>query len=384
MIDYSVRLQQARSRMAERNIGLMFLPPGANLFYLTGIRRPKADNTDTNAYGDWAVGAFVGLQEGIVLAAPRMGGGYYVDEAQGKPWFKAVRIIKEEESPLDVLREVVGQFNLGNQQVAVAERTWAQTTLALQSILPDNHVVSASSVIDPLRMIKEEGALDLMRKAGQITGAAFEAALAQIQLGMTEYELAQEIDYQYHELGAEYTSFETGIRFNGPDNPVGAGAQRATERKLMPGDSITFDFGCVYKGYCSDFGRSAFVGEPPADYLRVHDIVLRAQAEAMKAMKAGQITAREANAIARGVIQAEGYDEGFTHRLGHGIGITVHEPPFLDQVNDTVLQANMTFTVEPSIRLPGWYSNRVEDVVVVTATGAVSLYTTPRHLYIIE
>jgi Xaa-Pro aminopeptidase len=125
------------------------------------------------------------------------------------------------------------------------------------------------------------------------------------------------------------------------------------------------------------------VGEPPAEYVKVHEIVLRAQKEAMKAMKSGQITAREANAVARGVIEAEGYGDGFTHRLGHGIGITVHEEPFLDNVNDTVLLSNMTFTVEPSIRVPGRFANRVEDVVQVTETGGVSLYDTDHRLYVI-
>jgi len=144
-----------------------------------------------------------------------------------------------------------------------------------------------------------------------------------------------------------------------------------------------FDFGCVLDGYCSDFGRCAFVGEPPEEYRRVHALVLQAQAEAMSAMRAGQVTAAELKAIARRVIEEAGYGEGFTHRLGHGIGVTVHEPPYLDVVDQTVLQANMTFTVEPSVVVPGRFGNRVEDVVLVTERGGQSLNRAPHDLVIV-
>jgi Xaa-Pro aminopeptidase len=146
---------------------------------------------------------------------------------------------------------------------------------------------------------------------------------------------------------------------------------------------VTFDFGCVFNGYASDFGRTAFAGEPPLEYRRMHDLVLTAQAEAMATMRSGAVTAAEANAAARKVLEEAGYGAAFTHRLGHGIGVTVHEPPFLDVMVDTVLHANMTFTVEPSIRIDRGYHNRVEDVVVITDTGAVSLYETDRCLYIV-
>lgn len=384
MIDYAVRLNQARSRMAAQGIGLMFLKPGANLFYLTGIRRQEGDNTDANAYGDWAVGGYIGLRDGIVLTAPRMGGAFFQAEAEGKPWFETVRLILESEDPLDVMRWAAGRFDPRGQKIALDDRAWAQTTLAFRRLFPDTEFVLASSVLDEMRMIKEEAALDLMREAGRITDAAFQSAIAMLKPGVTELEVASEIDYQIKRLGADYTSFATGIRFTGPGRTTPSAMGRVTARRLEPGDSITFDFGCVYQGYCSDFGRSAFVGDPPAEYVRIHEIVLRAQREAMQAMKAGQITAREANRIARSVIEAEGYGEGFTHRLGHGIGVTVHEEPFLDAINPTVLQSNMTFTVEPSIRIPDRFSNRVEDVVQVTPSGAVSLYTTDHRLYIID
>ena len=249
---------------------------------------------------------------------------------------------------------------------------------------PKAEFVLASQITESMRMVKEPAAIELMRKAGKVTDAAFQAAMAMLKPGVTELQVANEIDYQLKLHGAEYTSFVTGVRFTSAQAAASAGVGRAGQRKLAAGDSVTFDFGCVYQGYCSDFGRSAFVGQPPPEYVKVHEIVLCAQKEAMKAMKSGKITAREANAVARGVIEAEGYGDSFTHRLGHGIGITVHEEPFLDNVNDTVLLSNMTFTVEPSIRVAGRFANRVEDVVQVTETGGVSLYDTDHRLYVID
>ena len=116
-IDYKERLSTVRAKMAERNVGLLFLPPGANLFYLTGIPRREAGGTDHNAYGDWAVGAYIGLNEGITVLAPRMGGKYYQNAAQDKPWIASVRMIPESEQPLDIMREVLRHFDLSGKKI---------------------------------------------------------------------------------------------------------------------------------------------------------------------------------------------------------------------------------------------------------------------------
>ncbi|HET6318194.1 MAG TPA: Xaa-Pro peptidase family protein, partial [Chloroflexota bacterium] len=374
MIDYPERLKLVRQRMAERNVGLMYLPPGANLFYLTGIRRQEQGGTDHNAYGDYVVGGYLGLRGGVTLLSPRMGGGYYRGEAQDKPWLEEVRLIDESESPRDVLQQTLRRFDLAGQKVAVDDRVWAQSLLALKQLLPQAEFVLASELLMPLRMLKSEAELDLMRKAGQITEQVFERALERLKPGVSEWDIAAEIDYQFKNLGAAHTSFVTGIFFAGEAHDRNTVAGRASEKRLQRGDSVMFDFGCVYEGYCSDFGRSAFCGEPTAEYLKVHDLILAAQRAGMAAMKAGQVTGAQVNATARKLIEDAGYGQYFTHRLGHGIGITVHEPPWLDVVEQSILRSNMTFTVEPSIIVPDRVGNRVEDVVLVTASGGQSLY----------
>ncbi|HMO59591.1 MAG TPA: Xaa-Pro peptidase family protein [Roseiflexaceae bacterium] len=381
-MNYERRIAELRRRMDETGIDLVYLTRGANLFYLAGIRRPLEHGTDHNAYGDWACGAYIGRAGGIELIAPRMGGSFYEREAADKPWIAGVRLIQEAERPIDVLSQTLKGFGT-LKHVAVDERTWAQQTEAIRETLPEARVSLASSLIAPMRMIKDADELVAMQRASAMADLVFARSLPILRAGVTEFEVAREIDYQFQLAGAEYTSFETGITFTGAA-AASAGTMRTGQRTLMPGDSVTFDFGCVLDGYCSDFGRSAFFGEPPAEYVRVHEVVLESQATAMRLMKAGACTAAQANAAARKVIADAGYDTGFTHRLGHGIGVTVHEAPFLDFMDHTVLQENMCFTVEPSIRMPGRFGNRVEDVVLITANGGVSLNQAPHTLTIVE
>ncbi len=131
---------------------------------------------------------------------------------------------------------------------------------------------------------------------------------------------------------------------------------------------MLFDFGAVWDGYCSDFGRTLPCGEPPADYGRVTGVLLEAQEAGRAAARPGAL-AREVNAACRGPIEAAGLGDGFRHRMGHGIGLDVHERPFLSVEDETRLEAGMTFTDEPSILLDGRFGVRVEDVVAVTRDG---------------
>jgi Xaa-Pro aminopeptidase len=144
------------------------------------------------------------------------------------------------------------------------------------------------------------------------------------------------------------------------------------------GTSIMFDFGGVVDGYCSDFGRTIFCGEPSAEYRDAYDAMLAAYEAGMAAAVPGAL-ARDVNAACRGPLEEAGYGEHFRHRMGHGIGMNVHERPFLSEEDDTVLEAGMTFTDEPSIMAPGGINLRIEDVIVCADGGgrALNSYPTP-------
>ncbi len=364
-------MERAREKMRERGVGLMYLTRGANLWYLTGIRRRGPELTDSNAYGDYVCGAYIGADEGFTLVGPRMGGAGWRMEAEGKPYIEEVVIFDEHRRPKDVMEEVLKPFRLKGRRISIDDRAWTQTTLLLQELLPESELKLASEIVAPMRMIKDEEEVALMRKAGEITDEVYGGVVKYLKVGVTEYDVAHEVDYQFAKRNVEYNSFVTGVRFASPKKPRVMAGPRSSPRKLQVGDSISFDFGACYHGYCSDFGRTVFVGDPPAEFVKIHDVVMEAQAAAIEKMVDGTITATGLDRVARGIIEGAGYGDCFTHRLGHGIGITVHEPPFLYIPDDTVLRSNMTFTVEPSIRLPDGYGCRVEDVVMVTDKGGV-------------
>jgi Xaa-Pro aminopeptidase len=357
--------------MREKGIALMYLRRGANLFYLTGIKRKGPELTDSNSYGDYIHGAYITLRGGITVVAPRMGASGWQRQAEGKPWITRIRIVDESERPKEVLREVIGQLNMRGKGVAIEERAWAHTVLLFRQMMPYSKLSNASEIIEPMRMIKDADEIEVMKKAGEITDRVYGKVVDGLERGMTEIDVANAIDYEFRKQGAEYNSFVTGVRFRSPNHPWVLGESPDEPRVLEDGDTISFDFGCVYKGYCSDFGRTVFVGDPPSKVRAIHDLVMTAQGTAIEQMKAGELTCEQLDSVARGIIERAGYGETFVHRLGHGIGLTVHEPPYLYIPDRTLLAEGMTFTVEPSVLLFGEWSARVEDVVMVTKTGGV-------------
>jgi D-alanyl-D-alanine dipeptidase len=381
-MDYKRRLSRARKEMRARGVDLMYLRRDANLWYLAGIRRRGPELTDHNTYGDYVQGAYIGAEEGFVLVGPRMGGTAWINEAEGKPWVDDVRIIDESETPEKVLEEVLKGFDVKGG-VMVAERAWVHAGLLIQRNLPGTEMSLASDIIAPMRMIKDDDEIALMKKAGKITDKVYGEVVKYLKVGLKEEDVAHEVDYQFTKHGSQQNSFVTGVRFRSPKRPWTLFGPRSTSRKLEEGDTISFDFGGVYKGYCSDFGRTVYVGDPPAKVREIHETVMAAQAAAIERMVDDTITAEGLDMVARGLIEEKGYGECFVHRLGHGIGVTVHEPPFLYIPDKTVLRTGMTFTVEPSILLPSSWSARVEDVVMVTEEGGVPFSNYHKDLTII-
>lgn len=261
---------------------------------------------------------------------------------------------------------------------------WARSLFLLKEAGEKLEFTDASRLIAPMRAVKDAEETVIMKEAGRITDAVFAAVLKQLRPGMTEYDIAREVEYQIAVHGGSGVSFHTGIVIAGDgirrDPPTG---RKTSGAALQPRSMVTFDFGIVWEGYVSDFGRTVFCGEPDDEVRRYHDLVMQAQAEAIAVMKPGRITAAGLNRIARDVIEGAGLGQYFTHRLGHGIGIDVHEPPFLYELDHTPLEAGMCFTIEPSIRVPGRAAVRVEDVVQVGDDGGIPFSNFSRDYLII-
>ena len=376
------RLKNFQALLAEA-ADLAFLPPSADLQYLIGVPRDIPNYGAVIHPGAWLEGAWLSPNHAPVLALPRMtaefGG---LNNLQGIE----LRVLGDWDNPASLVAEILAALELPPApRIAIGDTTSGETVVALQSLLPQATFVSATALLRRLRVIKSREEIELMRRAGEITTAAYEAVCEKLRHGMTELDIVSEIDYQLRRHGSLGPSFTTSLYCSGPHHPLLFGKRQETwRRQLQPPVAILFDFGAVYQGYCYDFGRTVFFGEPDTEFQRIYQLVMDSQAAGIAAMRAGQVTAAEVDTAARTVIADAGYGEEFRHRLGHGIGLDVHEPPFLTAGDETLLQAGMLFTVEPSITQFDTFSARVEDVVVVQEGGGQPLTAAFRELRVVE
>ena len=234
----------------------------------------------------------------------------------------------------------------------------------------------ASDVMRQLRQSKDEWEIERMIRAQRIAEEAFRQLLDELRPGMTERQLAARLQYLAISLGAEKMSFDT-IVASGPNSSMPHAVP--TDRAVQEGDFITFDFGCVYEGYCSDMTRTVAVGQVSEEMEQVYHIVKQAQQAGLDAARAGK-TGREVDAAARDIIKAAGYGEYFGHSLGHSLGLEVHESPNATPGNDKPLPLHAVISVEPGIYLPGRFGVRIEDVVVLEEDGCRNLMELSKEL----
>ncbi|HEY8368022.1 MAG TPA: Xaa-Pro peptidase family protein [Thermodesulfobacteriota bacterium] len=233
-----------------------------------------------------------------------------------------------------------------------------------------------SEVMAGLRMRKDAEELDLLRRAAAIAADSLAHTLALVKEGMREIDLALELEFAMRKRGAERLAFDT-IVASGVRSALPHG--RASEKRIAAGELLTIDYGARYNGYNSDETWTGVVGEPSAEQRRIFGIVREAQAAGIAAVRAG-VKASEVDAAARRVIDEAGYGRNFGHGTGHGIGLAVHEAPGVNTSGTVVLEPGMVITVEPGIYLPGFGGVRLEDMVVVTETGAEVITRTPKDL----
>jgi Xaa-Pro aminopeptidase len=262
--------------------------------------------------------------------------------------------------------------------LAVGDRVWAETTLNLGRILGADRVRTGSALVNGLRRVKSDEELAAMLRAIATVEAAMAATASLVVPGVSMSDLVEAVEHELRVAGSRCASFTTHI-FTGLDEDSFDSGEATARASIPEQTSVMFDFGGVVDGYCSDFGRTVYCGEPPADYLEAYEVMLAAQ-EAGRAAAAAGTPAREVNAACRRPIEEAGLGEYFRHRMGHGIGLDVHERPFISTEDETLLQPGMTFTDEPSIIIPGRYSLRIEDIVVCEEGGGRKLNSYPAAL----
>jgi Xaa-Pro aminopeptidase len=229
--------------------------------------------------------------------------------------------------------------------------------------------------VDDLRAIKDENELTLLEHALRITDDAFGACTSKLSAGITERELAWAIERAMRELGADGVAFQTNVA-SGPH--AARPHHKPTDRQLAPGEPIIIDMGAKVGGYNGDLTRTLWLGDPPEKLKDVYNAVWNAQHAALEGVSAG-LTGKEADALARVVITNAGYGEYFTHGLGHGLGVRVHEAPSASAAASNVLRSGEVLTIEPGVYIRGWGGVRLEDVVVIGEEQSRNLTSAPKR-----
>jgi|CXWL01.1.fsa_nt_gi Xaa-Pro aminopeptidase len=275
---------------------------------------------------------------------------------------------------------VVSTVGFEASHLSVARHDWWTKAIAAQGL--SIALRPTEGVVERARVVKDAGEIETLRQAARGLTAVASAALNAIKVGMTERAIAGVIEAEIRAAGYDRLAFDP-IVASGPNAALPH--YRAGNRVVAEGDMLVLDFGGVLDGYCSDLTRTVSVGDPSDELRRVYGAVLDAQQAAIRAIRPGNTTAA-VDAAARDVLIECGLGEAFGHGTGHGLGLEIHEDPRLTRAASqapTALEMGMVTTVEPGAYVPGWGGVRIEDDILVTASGYEILTNVPRHLIVV-
>ena len=356
---YVDRLQRAQEEMARQGIDLLVVGPSADLFYLIGYQGHESERLSA-------------------LVLPREGAPHFVVPALEAPLLQDQRDLleivpwHETSDPARAVADVAGPA--ASDAVAVGDELWSVFTLRLQRVMPQASWREGGQLLRPLRMIKDEREIALLAEAARRTDETWEVFLETSIAGLTEWEVRERLLSLLADRGLAPVFCNVGSGPNGA-----APHQPASDRVVGPGDAIVCDWGGALEGYNSDVTRTAHVGEPSEAFVRAYDAVQAANEAALAAVRPGT-QCQEIDRAARRVLTAAGYGDAFIHRTGHGLGLSLHEEPYLVEGNTLPLQEGMVFSDEPGVYFPGEFGIRIEDTVVCTAAGGRRLNEATRAL----
>jgi Xaa-Pro aminopeptidase len=353
------RLKKIREQMEEKGIEALLITRPVNRRYVTGF---------TGSSG-WVV---LTMDELVLITDFR-----YVEQVKVQaPHARLVEL--KTETMYTRLKEVCEEAKVSKLWFEADHLTFQEYERLKETLsIPLEPV---TKLVETVRLQKDEQELQLIRKAVSIVDQAFLKVIEEIRPGMTEKQVANRLEFLMREMGAEGSAFDI-IVASGARSALPHGV--ASDKVIEKGDLVTFDFGAVYQGYVSDLTRTIVLGKPDEKQKQIYDIVLKAGQKAIEFLRAG-VSGKDADAQARDYIASHGFGEYFGHSTGHGIGLEVHEAPRLSMSSDDVLAEGMVVTVEPGIYLPGFGGVRIEEDVLITATGCEVLTQSPRELIIIE
>ncbi|WP_304114250.1 Xaa-Pro peptidase family protein [Mycolicibacterium bacteremicum] len=366
---YAHRLREAAAGAAAAGLAGLIITPGYDLRYLVGSRAQTFERlTALVLPADGSAPTVVVPR--LELAALR--------ESAVPELGVTVRDWVDGEDPYALVAAALGGAGTRSPATAVTDSMPALHLLPLADVLGTVPVL-ATDVLRRLRMIKDPAEVDALRKAGAAIDRVHARVPEFLVPGRTEADVAADIAEAIVAEGHSEVAFIiVGSGPNGADPH-----HECSDRTLAAGDIVVVDIGGPYApGYNSDSTRTYSLGEPDAEVARRYAVLQRAQADAVAAIRPG-ISAEAVDAAARDVLAAEGLAEAFVHRTGHGIGLSVHEEPYIVAGNDITLEPGMAFSVEPGIYFAGEWGARIEDIVIVTEDGAESVNNRPRDLVVV-
>jgi Xaa-Pro aminopeptidase len=362
----SERLHAAQVAVQRHGASLLVVGLSSSMKYLTGF---------SDEPGERLLVLLVPAEGDALFVVPEL----YELQVRGASCVPGLLAWSDGAGPTEALNTALARL-APRGDILVDDGLWASMLLPIQEALPHCRFASAAPVLAEMRMRKDSTEVALLERAGGCADKAFARILESRFEGATELELAGRLEDAMVGAGAEEPAFKTLVA-SGPNSALPH--YRAGHRRVGRGDVVILDFGCRVGGYCSDISRTVVCGEPPDEVRRTHAAVKEAQRLAVDAVRPGQ-RAGDVDRAARGYLEAEDLGPQFVHRTGHGIGLDIHEHPYIAEGNPLRLQEGMSFSVEPGAYFPERFGIRIEDVVVVTASGARAMTAATHELLVVR
>ncbi len=350
------RLEKVRKILSEKNLDTFLVLVGENRRYLSGF-------TGEDHHFDESAGALFITDSRLILATDSR------FELQAKNEALLYEICCYKKGLAKALPDILNTLQtkrLGFESVRMSYFQYQEIDKQLKSDRLQIELIPTDNIVENLRVIKAEPEIEETKKALSIAESVFKGFASTITPGMTEKEAAWAMEKGMREAGADALSFPT-IVASGPNSALPHAIPQ--DRKFKKGEPILFDWGVRLNGYCSDTSRTLVIGQPDDTFVKVCKTVIDAQAKAIDAIKPG-MSGKAVDEVARNHIDKMGFKDKFSHGLGHGTGLAVHENPRLSPLSDKILEPGMIVTVEPAIYIPGWGGIRIENQVVIREDGA--------------
>lgn len=362
------RLATVSAWMNDENIDVAFLNSKENVYYLSHFY--------TNPH-ERLMGIFLFKSGQPLFVLPAM----EVEQLKSTGWEYQIIGYSDHEDPWTFIKKEIQTRDLPQVEIVAIEKevlTYrrSQAFLALFSHV---QVVSVEDKLNEMRVVKDENEIAVMRRAAKMADYGVQVGIDALDEGISEMEVLAKIEFELKKKGIREMSFSTMVLFGEKSgDPHG----NPGDRKLKAGDMVLFDLGVVLDGYCSDITRTVAYKSVTDKQKEIYQTVLKAEKASLAISKPGTRIG-DLDQVARDIITASGYGDYFPHRIGHGLGINVHEFPSMSHLNEGILKAGMIYTIEPGIYLPGLGGVRIEDDVLITADGCETLTNFPKELQII-